>query len=233
LSILYRSKRWLTLAQLVPNWARELAQGASDDKRVENDLWHYLIEDIINGRFDRKRSGLHYIRPDTRAVPVKGRLLIGKLNLSVRRYSHRLSVSKKTVLDFAGRHKLSRPSWWVDKSRTSKENAPEVRLVTPAVRLVTPAVATARKPRKAPKPSERVPATVNQETRAIKDLASHLKTNPDITRADAADWCETAGHKLGKRPFARVWPQARERASLSPIAAPGRKPKLTRRNHPA
>jgi hypothetical protein len=91
---------------------RELAQGASDDKRVENDLWHHLIEDIINGRFDRKRSGLAFIQPDNRTVPVKGRLLVGKLNLPLRRYSNRILVRKKAVLDFARRHRLPPPSWW-------------------------------------------------------------------------------------------------------------------------
>lgn len=114
MSILYRSKRWITLAQLVPDWARELAQAESDAKRVENDLWHYLVEDIINGRLDRKRPGLAFIQSDNRAVPVKGRLLIGKLNLSVGRYSHRILVTKKAVLDFARRQMLSPPSWWFD-----------------------------------------------------------------------------------------------------------------------
>jgi hypothetical protein len=76
------------------------------------------------------------------------------------------------------------------------------------------------------------PATVNHEKRAIEVLASHLKTNPQKTRADAAEYCERAGHKLGKRAFGRVWSGARESAGLSPIAPPGRKPKSPRRNHP-
>jgi hypothetical protein len=79
---------------------------------------------------------------------------------------------------------------------------------------------------------EPIPAAVNRETRAIEALASHLKTNPDITRAAAAKWCEKSGHKLGKRPFERVWPEARERADLPRIAAPGRKPKSPRQNRP-
>jgi hypothetical protein len=41
------------------------------------------------------------------------------------------------------------------------------------------------------------PATVNHEKRAIEVLAAHLKTNPQITRADAAAYCERAGYKLG------------------------------------
>jgi hypothetical protein len=144
-SALYRSKRRLTLAQLVPAWARELANATTSAGECERELWHSLLEDIINGRFDGMVLGLEFIQPDNRAVPVQGRLLIGKVGLSLARYSHRIVVRKNAVLNFARRQKLSRPSWWVDKSRASKENAPDVRLVTPAV-------STARKPRRGPVP---------------------------------------------------------------------------------
>jgi len=70
--------------------------------------------------------------------------------------------------------------------------------------------------------------TARHETAAIKALAPHLKSNPQTTRAEAADWCREHGYNLGKRPFDRVWPQARERAGLERIAAPGRKGKSPR-----
>ena len=73
-----------------------------------------------------------------------------------------------------------------------------------------------------------VVATVRQETAASIALASHLKSNPQTTRAEAADWCREQGYNLGKRAFDRVWPQARERAGLERIAAPGRKGKSLR-----
>jgi hypothetical protein len=71
-------------------------------------------------------------------------------------------------------------------------------------------------------------ATAGQETTAIGALALQLKSNPQMSRADAAGWCKTAGHDLGKRAFNRVWPQARQTAGLSRIAAPGRKQKSSR-----
>jgi hypothetical protein len=144
-SPLYRSKRWLTLAQLVPAWVRDLASPTTSARELEGQLWYYLLEDILNGRFDGKVLGLAFIQPDNRAVRVQGRLLIGKLNLPLGRYSHRTLVTKKAVLDFARRHELPPPSWWADKSRASKENAAEVCLATPAV-------AAAPKRRKGPEP---------------------------------------------------------------------------------
>jgi hypothetical protein len=69
--------------------------------------------------------------------------LIGELGLSFR---HRILVRKKAVLNFARRHRLPGPSWWVDKkARTPKENAADARLVTPAV-------ATPSKRRRGPEP---------------------------------------------------------------------------------
>lgn len=75
--------------------------------------------------------------------------------------------------------------------------------------------------------TRRAPATAGHEAKAIKALASHLKTNTNLTRAAAADWCCKSGYKLGKRAFERVWPQARENAGLGRIGSPGRRRKST------
>jgi hypothetical protein len=82
--------------------------------------------------------------------------------------------------------------------------------------------------RNANKEAERPTTTTSQESNAIKDLALHLRDNAKIRRADAAEWCNNNGFSLGKRPFGRVWPEARKAAGLSAIAPPGRKRKSSR-----
>jgi hypothetical protein len=54
LSILYRTEGWLTLAQLIPAWASELADGKTNASQIEHDLRHFIIEDIMNGRLDAR-----------------------------------------------------------------------------------------------------------------------------------------------------------------------------------
>jgi 7-cyano-7-deazaguanine synthase in queuosine biosynthesis len=76
--------------------------------------------------------------------------------------------------------------------------------------------------------ARRLPATAGQETKAIKALASYLKTDPNVARAAAEEWCRKSGATFGKRAFGRVWHQAREVAGLDRIASPGRKRKLIR-----
>ncbi len=71
-------------------------------------------------------------------------------------------------------------------------------------------------------------ATVRDETNAIRALASYLKTDKEIKRAAAMEWCRKSGYHLGKRAFDRVWPQARENAGLERIGKPGRKRKSSR-----
>jgi hypothetical protein len=70
------------------------------------------------------------------------------------------------------------------------------------------------------------PSIVADETAAAKALASQLRSNPELTRAEASAWCDTAGFKLTDRGFQyRVWPRARANAGLESRAAPGRKRK--------
>jgi hypothetical protein len=52
-------------------------------------------------------------------------------------------------------------------------------------------------------------ATARGENDAVRVLASKLKENPDMTRAEAFDECKQFA--IGARAFGRVWPKARER----------------------
>jgi hypothetical protein len=66
--------------------------------------------------------------------------------------------------------------------------------------------------------------TIDRETKAIPDLASHLRENPNLKRKEAATWCKKQGFTFSDRGFQyRVWPEARERAGLLRRAPPGRK----------
>ena len=66
----------------------------------------------------------------------------------------------------------------------------------------------------------------DQETKATRALASHLRENPNLKREEAAAWCKKQGFTLSDRGFQyRVWPDAREQAGLLRTAPPGRKNK--------
>jgi hypothetical protein len=67
--------------------------------------------------------------------------------------------------------------------------------------------------------------TAARETAAIKALADHLRSKADVTRQDARSWLTSQGFDVSQRGFqSRIWPEARRRAGLEPLAAPGRKP---------
>jgi hypothetical protein len=134
LSILYRTKRWLTLGQLIPAWARELAEGNTGESQITNDLVHFLMEDIINGRLDDagpledgRRLGLRFITPENHAGYLEGRQAGAMLDVAARSdfwlLAHRLVLMKEAVLDFARRHQLPPPSWWTDATDVAVQSA--------------------------------------------------------------------------------------------------------------
>lgn len=141
MSILFRTKGWLTLAQLLPAWASELAEGKRDANKIERDLRHFLIEDIINGRFDDsgplrdgRRLGLRFITPENRAGYLEGHqarelITADGTPAAFSFVSNRLLVLKEAVLDFARRNKLPPPSWWIDVSTATNEHTADAHVV--------------------------------------------------------------------------------------------------------
>jgi len=82
-SMIFRTKEWMTVAQLVHAWAIEIAvTEAADPQEIERDLLHALMEDIVNGRLDNsgpfrenQRSGLRGITPENKACFIEGHQL--------------------------------------------------------------------------------------------------------------------------------------------------------------
>lgn len=130
LPVLFRTKEWLTFAQLVPAWARELTGEKTHGNHIERDLGHALLEDMINGRLDNagppvegQRLGLRIITMENRAGFLEGRqvsdlTVAGGLPAYI---SHRIVVLKEAVLDFARRRDLPPPSWWADAAEILEE----------------------------------------------------------------------------------------------------------------
>jgi hypothetical protein len=74
-------------------------------------------------------------------------------------------------------------------------------------------------------PMRRGSSTAGSEMKAVAFLASQLRTNRNMRRADAWKACCMEFPKLSERGFrSRVWPQARQDAGLEPTAPAGRKP---------
>src|SRR6516164_5073776 len=74
MSILFRTKGWLTIAQLARAWTPEIPGAERDPQRFEQEFVHLLLEDIVNKRLDEtgplvegRRLGLRIITPDGRA----------------------------------------------------------------------------------------------------------------------------------------------------------------------
>jgi hypothetical protein len=128
MSELYREKHWLTLSQLVKDWAGELGVSPGD-------LDHEIAEDIVNGKLDdfggetEGRSGLRLIVESAGSVGkagmVKGAELARLLRMppgSPLRESH-IIVLREAVLAFASRRHLTPPSWWPSDGEVKPEAA--------------------------------------------------------------------------------------------------------------
>ena len=128
MSKLFRTKGWVTIAQLTGAWSSELAEGGEDPEQCEQNLVHILMEDILNGRLDDsgplvdgRRLGLRLITPENRAAFIEGPQLLELIQTDQARVLHNVLVMKEAVLDFAQRHQLPLPSWWADSASTPTE----------------------------------------------------------------------------------------------------------------
>jgi hypothetical protein len=140
-SKLFRTKGWMTVAQLTVAWSSELAEGGEDPKQCEQNLGHILMVDIVNGRLDDsgplvdgRRLGLRLITPENRAAFIEGPQLLDLIRTKEAGLLDYVVVMKEAVLDFAQRHQLPSPSWWTDSSSTPTEV--KVNVVKPNTRAV-------------------------------------------------------------------------------------------------
>jgi Bacterial regulatory proteins, gntR family len=142
MSILFRTKGWLTVNQLARAWAGELARAEKDPKRFEQDLAHLLLEDVANGRLDDagpfvegQRLGLRIVTPDFRAGFLEGRQILDALRSGgdAEFLGHRIVVMKEAALTFAQSHNLPSPSWWQNGTVDLPMTAPDDMIGTAAL----------------------------------------------------------------------------------------------------
>jgi hypothetical protein len=195
-SKLFRTKQWLTLAQLTRAWSPELVEGEEDPKQCEQNLMHILLEDIVNGRLDdtgplrkgqRQRLGLRCITPDNKPRFIRGCQLLDPIRADQAWTLNNVLVMKEAVLDFAQRHELSSPSWWVDSAGTPTEvpNDANAIIVQPnAAAVVSPSLG--KQPRIAEYLRDHFPAGVPDPGSRPRHIlkADLLKWDPDLKPLD-------------------------------------------------
>lgn len=144
---------WLSVAQLVPAWANELAHASSDVYAIQDKLWYDLEKDVIHGLLDDplrngSRLGVQTVAPGGQPNYIEGSRLGGLFRMM----GEGILLSKEAVLDFARRHKLRAPSWWADaskgetqptRSQVTLKPAPD-RIVIEAIKHVYDAAEAAR-----------------------------------------------------------------------------------------
>lgn len=122
MSMVFRRKRSLTIAQLTHAWGYELAkEGGEDPGQCEEALRHVVLEDMVNGHlddagppWDGRRLGVACITADNRHGFIEGRYFLDLIRTEPSRswVWHNVVVTKEAALDFARRHALLPPTWW-------------------------------------------------------------------------------------------------------------------------
>jgi hypothetical protein len=219
MSILFRTKGWLTIAQLTRAWTAEIPGAERDPQQFEQELVRLLLEDIVNKRLDDagplvegRRLGLRFITPDCRAGFLDGdqaRDLLPGSALTF--FLHRIVVMKEAALDFAHRHALPPPSWWSDVVAASTKPAdhlpPDNVDKTPNAVSENPASLKRRrgaKPTKLERVKEAMKSDIRQGRRTVAELSKmrekDLAAEYDVSR-DTVRKARNAVSKLVKNPI--------------------------------
>lgn len=127
MSFLFRTNKYLTIAQLTRAWGPELARVRGEDPlQCKEDLTYVLLQDVFNGRLDDAgpvwddrrlgRLGVACITVDNKAACVEGRHLLDFTRNAESRcwLLHDVLVVKEAILAFARRHQLPPPTWWAE-----------------------------------------------------------------------------------------------------------------------
>jgi hypothetical protein len=128
---------WLSVAQLVPAWAKELADATTSVYELEERLWCDLEKEVTNGSLDDplrdgSRLGLRAIDPAGHARYIEGRQLYGLF----RTIAEDILIHKEAVLEFARRRNLPPPSWWSDAPKRKTQPSQSQVKLKPAPRWV-------------------------------------------------------------------------------------------------
>jgi hypothetical protein len=208
LSILFRTKKWLTIAELTGAWATELGRTEPNPSRLEHDLVRLLMGDIINGRLDNagpladgRRLGLRYITREYRSAFLEGHMVPDFIRFfgSVPALLHCIVVMKEAALDFARRHGLSPPSWWanaVASSDETKNNMPPDG-TAPISGAVSQKI-LARPGGRRPKERERVQEAMRDDIRQGRRTAAQLQVMLEKTMSSEYSTSRDTARKARK-----------------------------------
>jgi len=185
MSIVWRTREWLTVAQLTRAWGSELAKkGGGDPQQCEGDLRDVLLEDIVNGRLDDAgplrdvgRFGVACITADNKVGCLEGRHLLGLLQheLGRRWFWDYVIVVKEAALHFARLRQLPAPTWWAENPDDSMRATATVADLGPRS---PPSISTAearprgRRPEKRLQVEEAIRRDIQEGRQTLEDLKS-------------------------------------------------------------
>jgi hypothetical protein len=186
MSIIFRTKPWLTVSDLATAWARELPSAEQDFDVSRSRLLNRLLEDAVNERLDdvgplveHQRLGLRIITPDFRAGFLKGEALLNALKsgADLASLQHLIVIMKEAVLAFAQRHALPPPSWWRNEAEptTGQGNSTETAASLSGAISQGPTPRCVRKAPKLEAVKQRMRAEIQRNELTTLDLGNMLE----------------------------------------------------------